>query len=176
MAVANLPAGHVPTAAELAEWRDAINRLIGPPFARLTGTFSHPVSNTTLANVTGLAVAALANKVYKVDLRFNYDGSTTGDLKYDITLPAGATLLSWKSYGLDAADAGTTGSVYRAVALFPSVHGALGAGSPLVVDANGLLVMSSTAGSVQVRIAQSASSATATRLFTGTYLHLQEVA
>jgi hypothetical protein len=56
------------------------------------------------------------------------------------------------------------------------VHGALGAGATLVVTINGTIRVGPTSGTVSLDWAQGTSSATATTLYTDSWLRLQRIA
>ncbi len=128
-------------------------------------------SSTTLQNDDNLVCAVVASGVYVAQWRLRTDGATTGDLKYAFTGPSGATM-TWESRGLAAADVANVAMVSTDVAAIGTTvtHGTLGAGTTLTVLGTGLLVVSVTAGNLQLQWAQGTSSGTATNVFAGSWL------
>lgn len=157
-------AGQILTAddlnAEIFDWR--------PVHVELTGDQS-VAANTTLANVSGLLVPVAASRTYRINFDpMHVDGAGTAqDIKYAMTFPAGAEL-----YVLDALG-GTAAGVSTFVASDMSIAAVAGTGiasgsayashglSTSVTGANHvmILVMSTTAGNLQVQAAQNSAGA-----------------
>lgn len=133
-------------------------------------------SSTTLQNDDNLVCAVVASGVYVVNWALRMDGATAGDFKYAFTGPASATM-TWESRGLAAADASNVAMITTDVAAIGTTvtHGCLGAGTTTRVHGSGLLVVSSTAGNLQLQWAQGTSSVTATNVFAGSWLKLERV-
>ena len=135
-------------------------------------------SSTTLANDNHLALALSASATYLVDLFLIVDGSTTGDFKMGWTFPTGATG-DWTINAINtgAGAAATSGSITRAaIALASSENaGAAGAGTKLILQPRGLVVTSTTAGTLQLQWAQNTSDATGTVVYAGSWMRLERV-
>ena len=147
-----------------------------PLFARKT-TDESVTSSTTLQNDDALSVSVLASCTYEVKLFLVYDAATSGDLKFGFTGPAFATF-DWVQGGLlNTADAsfGSFAMDFKNATATAIVTGA-GAGTKLIAMPEGLLVVSTTAGSFGLQWAQGTSSATATHVFAGSWMRLRRVA
>lgn len=133
-------------------------------------------SSTTLQNDDNLVLAVVASAVYVVQWNLRMDGAAVGDFKYAFTGPAGATLV-WESRGLAVADASNLAAITTDVAAIGTTvsHGTLATGTTTRVAGSGLLVMSSTAGNLQLQWAQATSSGTATNVFAGSWLKAERV-
>jgi hypothetical protein len=143
-------------------------------FAALSADAGSITSNTTLANVTGLYVAVAANKVYMFDLVAYFDAGPTGDSKWGLTFPAGATG-TWS--GSPAKNAADTASNFAAVSIATTIAGgATNSGTVVTAHYTGLIRTAGTAGAVQVQVAQQATDATALIVKADSHLLLREVA
>lgn len=150
-------------------------------FARKTANET-VTSSTTLQNDNHLFVSVAANAVYIVELVGLLSGDDTADIKYVFTYPTGATLAGGQVNLFDTISGGasTAGDGnFRALAASASPSTALNAGT---VDTNfvtcwykGLLIMSSTAGTLQLQWAQINSVAVATGFLAGSYIKLDLV-
>lgn len=153
-----------------SELNDNLN-IIGYVAADVTKT-----SNTTLADMTGFAVAVEANTTYLVDGYVAYVAGNTGDIKLAFTAPTGATG-HWGVAGLDTTSLTSAGLLTavrkdafgdaNTLALGGTNSGALPALAFLV---RAFIVTSSTAGTLQGRFAQNVSNATSTVIKTGSWL------
>lgn len=155
----------------------ALNQLNGyDVFARKTADQS-VTSSITKVDDTHLSGSVLANGVYIVRWSLRTDGATAGDLRYAFVGPGAATM-AWESAGLAAADATNVAPSITDVAAIgtDAVHGTIGTGSTTRVDGSGLLLVSSTAGTFKLQWAQGTSSATATRVLTGSWMFARQVA
>jgi hypothetical protein len=143
------------------------------PQARKTATES-VTSSATLQNDDELFVSVEANAIYTVVACLFYDGATAGDFKFSFTGPSGYSF----DYAATIAPTAATTAAGNTVnnSAFAETDtlgvGAVGAGTTLVVPIQGILVISSTAGTFQLQWAQNASSATATRVFAPSFLDL----
>jgi len=158
--------GDVLTAADMNAWT--------VPLAAYRTTTQSVTSSTTLQNDNALSVAVAANAVYIVELALIYDADTAGDLKLGWTIPAGASITNVADSMLTGTAAATTDDQMTAGTTNP-VAGGLGAGTNCGFVGKWLLTISSTSGTLQLQWAQGTSSATATRLFAGSYLLAQRV-
>lgn len=131
-------------------------------------------SSTTMQNDDHLVLAVASSTTYLMEARLACDGSngTAGpNLAVTWTVPTGATM-RWGTEDV------TLGSVDRWAALFDDVmtfnHTSY-IGTDVLVSLYGILIVSTTAGNLQLRWAQLDSNANATRLFTGSSLKLTPV-
>jgi hypothetical protein len=145
-------------------------------FVRKTATES-VTSSTTLQDDDDLVLAVEADSVYLLDALLFYDGGTAGDFKLAFTYPTGATIDYVHTGPPTTASGGTGNTVDNRLIVETDTLGlgAAGAGTTLGVHITGVLVVDSTAGSLQLQWAQFASSGTATRVFAPSYLYLRKV-
>ncbi len=138
-------------------------------------------SSTTLGDVTGMVLALEASSTYIVDGYLGYVAGATGDIKLAWTVPSGTTG-HWCCYGLVTGSTGSVGDLNALrIAAFGDANTLLLGGS----DSNsGLLaalprlyvVTDTTAGSLQLRMAQNTSNATSTVVKLGSWLRAVKVA
>ncbi|MFD7794314.1 hypothetical protein [Streptomyces sp. NPDC059759] len=148
-------------------------------------------ATTTQTPDPHLQFTAEANAVYTWYGWIKYDGDTAADLVINFTPPAGA-LGEWAGHGTGITVIGATntptlesntirsnGYMLRTetndVAQFRT-YGCLGVGNPLSVYLYGILRVQATGGTWSLDWSQSASSATATTLYTDSYITLQRTA
>ena len=161
-------------------WGTTVNAALNQLNAYIVGAWKTGTeavtSSTTLQNDDNLVCSVVASGVYVAQWGLRMDGAAAGDFKYAFTGPAGATM-TWESRGLAAADASNLAAITTDVAAIGTTvtHGCLGAGTTTRVAGSGLLVVSSTAGSLQLQWAQGTSSGTATNVFAGSWLKLERV-
>jgi hypothetical protein len=152
-----------------AQLRDNLNYLYRS-FARKSA--DEPViSSTVLQDDNHLFLPMLASETWTWEGFILYDGATTADLKIAFTVPAGAT----GAWGVVGADVTTTTSLnvtsFGAYGDANTISlGALGAGTLACAFVQGTVIMSGTAGNLQLRWAQVASIATNTNIFTNSWL------
>lgn len=132
-----------------------------------------------------------ASAVYILHGWIKFDADTAADLKVLISAPSGA-LGEWTALGagnnvvgsnatptLTLNTQGGTGYLIRTESAELGVartHGGLGAGTVLTLLIEGTVRVGSTSGTVSLDWAQSASSATATTLYTDSWLCMQRIA
>lgn len=146
--------------------------LLVPLFARKT-TDEGRTSTVALANDADLVVPVQADSTYVFEATIFYDGATTGDLKFDLTSPAGSTL-KWAPVGLTGAATSGAGSIDVRVGV--GTPGAAGAGTQTGLRVRGLLRTAGTAGNLQFRWAQVVSDATATTVYIDSFITAEKVA
>ncbi len=171
--VSSLPAGHIPTAAELQTYADGINSF---QYARKTGDESL-ASNTTMQNDDHLVVPVVANAVYEVQAFIVYTSGTTGKIKIGWTGPTSATF-DWCSNGLEQnVTAASAEKVWRAYNAIGDIQTLGTAGTVVKVTAMpiGLLETFGTAGNLQFRWAQNTSDVTATIVRTNSFLRVKRL-
>ena len=164
MAVKQWAAGDVLAAADMNAWTV-------PLYLYKTASTSR-ASNTTLTADRHLIVPMAANAMYDLVGLIDYEADATGDLKYQFTLPAAATM-NYAWIGFTAADA-MTDNAGNVAATVTTVGGG-GAGVARGNTITGSIVTSSTAGNLGLNWAQSSSVATATILHQYSYLKLVRV-
>lgn len=132
-------------------------------------------SSTTLVSDNALFLPVAANATYDFFCYLNYTGGTQGasDIKVQWTVPAGATL-RFQPVGIGTGGGmgfGNTDSAASSVAL-----GTQGSGTLCGATMLGTLIMSSTAGTLQLEWAQNSSNATATTVKAQSLLRLARLA
>jgi hypothetical protein len=159
-------AGQTLTAAALNSAISAASTLKARQTAQVDKT------NSSFANLTGLAVAVEANKVYRCKLRALVTGANvTHDVKFQVTLPAGATI-EWSMYAGNTAitanpmsiDTGTTNGA----------HSRGTVAGTLTYVAEGVITTAGTAGTAQVQGAQNTTDAGTCSFLVGSTFSLEE--
>lgn len=165
-------------------------RSMQPQTLRKTADTSITASTSPTAD-PHLTFDVTASAVYVWWGWLKYDGATAGDLLVSFTAPSGA-LGEWAGHGtgitvigssstptLETDTVRTNGYMQRTESndvTQSRSFGALGVGNALTVDIKGTLRVGSTAGTWALAWAQNASSATATTLYTDSYIALQRIA
>lgn len=132
-------------------------------------------SNATLASDTQLQVAVVANATYQLEMFLDYSSATAADAQFSLAVPASAT---WKvaPFGMTAATAATSGSLETAPATTGGiVLGGNAVGVHVSATPAGWVKTAGTAGNVTVQWAQSVLTASATVLYTGSWIRLTRV-
>lgn len=158
--------GDVLTASDMNIW--VVPRaVVKPSDQSLTST-------TTMVNDTALVLPVDANATYDIHGFLLYEGGVqnSSDMKIQWTFPAGLTMY-YQLVGID------TGGVIRSAthtqATVPTI-GSNGAGTRIVQSVNGTVIVSSTAGNLQLQWAQNTSSGTATIMHAMSHLQLHRIA
>lgn len=133
-------------------------------------------SNTVLQNVTSM-VATLpgtAGAIFQFRGHVFYDATTTADIKFAFTIPAGATM----RWGMTGLGPGGTNPVYTAITGSGTAIpiGALGIGSVLWVPFGGEVTMAATGGNLQMQAAQNTSDPSVTTVFTRSFMEVWRTA
>lgn len=159
-----------------------------PKTARKTADTSRSATTTVSADIH-LQFPVEANAVYEWWGWIKYDAPAAGDLNIDFSVPSGA-LGEWTAIGVGigrvvgATDAATpvvqadtqasTGYMLRVESTDVAAARAFGglgtAGTPLTIDLKGTLRMGSTAGTFSLDWAQRVSDATATTIYTDSWI------
>lgn len=135
-------------------------------------------SSTTMQNDDELLAAVEASATYDVLLHLLYDSATAGDISIGWSGPTGATL-NWGLIGVhvNETSSSTVANVSmqsRIISEIVDLGGGASTGTYGLV--HGTLITSSTAGTLNFRWAQRASSATATNVRAGSQLILRRTA
>jgi len=147
--------------------RDNLNFLYRPPIRKTAD--QSVTSSTALISDTHLVMAMAVSEVYEFEFVLFFTAATAGDIKLALNVPAGATG-SWGAFGPDTTTP-TTYKSFQAAAFGDATtvtFGGNAANETLVL--NGVVIQSSTAGNLQLRWAQSTSSATSTTIFANSFL------
>lgn len=138
-------------------------------------TTTSVTSSTSFVDVTGLAVSVLANATYALDGFIAYNAGATGDIKFAFTAPAGADAL-WGLYGIGTGETTSTAEIQIARLDALGDTAAMNGGG---VDSGllhcrplGTIITGATPGTLQLRMAQVTSNATASVVQTGSWLRL----
>lgn len=161
-----------PTLAAGQRITAALLRSMLPQAVRKTADTSRSAT-TTFADDDHLVFAAEANAVYVMSGWIKYFADPTPDIKLQFSVPTGCLgEWGWLMPGSGTLAAGTTGYSIRTetndVAQFRTGYGT--SDSSHMTPLGGLFRMGSTAGNIALQWAQNTSSATATTLYTDSFL------
>jgi hypothetical protein len=162
-----------------------------PQIVRKTADTSRSATTTRTAD-PHLAFDIVTNGVYVFDGWLKWDGDNAGDISIQLTVPTG-TLGDWTLWGtgnnvigasavpaLQSNTGDPRGYMVRSESLDVNnarSYGALGTGgTPLAMVFTGTVRGGSTAGTVSIDWAQASSSATATTLYTDSWIRFQRIA
>jgi hypothetical protein len=133
-------------------------------------------SSTVLQNVTNMAAAlpATAGTIFRWSSTIFYDATTTADMKFAYTIPAGATM----RWGVNALGPGGTNPVYTAITGSGTAVsvGALGIASVTMALIEGEVTMGGTSGNLQLQAAQNTSDASVTTIYTRSFMEVWRTA
>lgn len=148
------------------------NNWLQPLFARKTSDETI-ISNASLQNDDVLFLAVAASAVYEFRLRAIINSGTTPDFKMGWTFPAGLTM----TYDLfEGESLGAVANVIQGPYIQTDVPPVSTTGSDQPWIAEGLVIVSSTAGTLQWQWAQNTLTASNTIVRAGSYLRLRRVA
>ena len=109
-------------------------------------------STTTLANVTGLALALAANSTYQVDAQVMFQtAATTTGIRLTQTVPAGATVVA--QWNTPTSLTAVTAANQRAADAGAATTAIDAANANTLATASLLVITGTTAGSLQIRFA-----------------------
>lgn len=166
MAIPTWTVGEVLASADVNTWF--------VPLAAVKSSDQSISSSTVLTNDTALSIAVAANSTYAFTGLLIYEGGTQGssDMKFQFTVPAGATL---NYMPLHQSTAGNISGVALSTAASVPSCGSGGAGNSFTVTITGTLIVSSTSGTLQLQWAQNTSSGTATIMHQNSWLMLRRI-
>lgn len=167
---ASLKLGAGETPSDAATVRAALGNL----WAYLASDQASITSNVTLADVSGLAVALLANTTYSGTITMVYDTGATPDAKFGLTVPA-STTGTWSGGAVRNTADTAANFTAQSIATAYSVGG-VAAGTVVVARFDVTIITSATAGNLQVQAAQDTTSATALIVKAGSKIELRAVA
>jgi hypothetical protein len=156
---------------------DDVNIYLKNSISSIRLTSKQIASSTTLQNDASLVVAVAANSTYELSGQLVYNGVTGGDLKVGWTAPAAASM-AWSGLGLtQTAAAFSDDQTFYGTLVDAPIFGALGTGSnqTAVLVLGGLLIVSGTAGNLQLQWAQGTSNVTETTMFAHSYIHVKRI-
>ena len=143
---------------------------------KVAKTANQVVNNsTTLVNDLHLVAALPAiNTYYHVAIIARYTSSTTADIKFSLTLPAGATGFIGGP-GLTTAAAGQTADADFEAVTIPAVrpYGGAGGATFTLVTLNATILTGANAGNCQLQWAQNALDATNTTIFAQSLMKIE---
>jgi hypothetical protein len=134
-------------------------------------TIDETVNNSaTMQNDDELFVAVAANSVYELNLRIQYNSNATADFKYGFTFPAGTTMQYTQTvYGVGIAVLNTFEQDQTST---PGIEGQAAIKGILIT---GVVITSSTAGTLQLQWAQNTANVSNTLLKAGSHMRLQKL-
>lgn len=130
------------------------------------------ISTTTLQNDDELLVPVAASSVYQFTLSANILSGATPDFKLGWSLPAGATM----TWSVQEGTPGNLAAVLQGPFTAASVVAINGTGTDQMVIAEGLVIVSTTPGTMRLQWAQNTSNATNTFVGANSWLQLRKVA
>lgn len=170
--------------ADVATHETRITALEGESVKAVKTADETVTSSNTLQNDDHLTVAVAANKTYAITGFLIWTGNETGDIKFALTFPTGATV-HWAVTGGNNADTGfNAGGTRGGTQYFASLNqtssptGAIdiaGSTSPLHGHLLGTIVTAGTAGNLRLQWAQNTSNGTGTVLKKGSWLKVEEI-
>jgi hypothetical protein len=150
-----------------------LNKVL-PILARATADTTR-TSTTTLTDATGMSLALEASAEYALEGYLAYDAGANGDLKVAFTVPTGTTG-HWGLYAISTASTGSVGDLdARRQAAYGAATTQAAGGSDsfdnqMMCPVFGYLLTDTTAGDLQLQVAQNTSSGTSTVLQSGSWL------
>ena len=133
-------------------------------------------SSTVLQNITNMAAAlpGTVGAIFRWSAVAFYDATTTADIKFAWTIPAGATM----RWGMNALGPGGTNPVYTSITGSGTAVsiGALGIASVTMALMEGEVTMGATSGNLQLQGAQNTSDASVTTVYTRTFMEVWRTA
>lgn len=130
-------------------------------------------NSTAFVNDTQLVVPIpTLSTTYAFDLTIAYLASTTSDIKFQFTVPAGAAF-SFGGYGAATGIAAITGDANFAWGTTAAFGGS---GFDMITTLHGTLVSAGTAGNLQLQWAQNALDASNTTVYSRSWMRLMAIA
>lgn len=129
-------------------------------------------SSTTVQDDNELSMTLNANSNYWLDGMIINDGAAAGDFKLQFVVPSGT--IRWLADGPDSSAAATTDIVDRnwKAGSLTTIVGCIASGTSTVLPVSGIIRTGASGGTFKLQWAQGTSSATATRVFTDSFLRV----
>lgn len=131
-------------------------------------------SSTTFQNDDQLVLPLAASATYAFEAFLIYDGSTAGDLKLQFTGPSGCAM-NWANFANVSGAASATltyGPIMNTLAQVTPQGIACNGATAMCARPAGIVINGSTSGNLQLKWAQVASNATATRILIGSWMKI----
>lgn len=151
-----------PTAAQIDD--------LAPRYAYKTGDETI-ISNSTLQNDDHLFLTVAASTRYEFQLYMAYNSGTTPDLKIGWTVPTGTT----NTYTIDYFDTSAVRQAGQSTTVLTAGFAVGGFGADLYARFEGVLSVSTTAGTFQIQWAQNTLTASNSTVRAGSFLRLQKI-
>lgn len=132
-------------------------------------------STTVTAADPELLLPVQANAVYEIHVVLLFTGAATGDIKYQLTLPASSTAEGyWVGAGTTIAAAAIAGSVGLVAGDLTAVRssGASDTSTTIGITMQGFVTIGATSGNLGLKWSQLTSDVTATTVLTGSHMTL----
>jgi len=136
------------------------------------GTAFSLASNTTLANLVGLALPVVAGATYQIHGQLQGTAAASGGIKAALTAASGLTLTSANVTGMNY-NGTTLNTQTNVTALAADFSNSAAAYTNLYFDGSFVV---NAAGTLQLQAAQNTSNATATTVALGSYMSLIRIA
>jgi hypothetical protein len=129
-------------------------------------------SSTTVQDDNHLSMTLNANTNYWLDGLLLVDGAAAGDFKLQFVVPSGT--IRWLADGPDSSAAATTDIVDRnwKAGSLTTIMGTIASGTTTILPVSGIIRTAASGGTFKLQWAQGTSSATATRVFTNSFLRV----
>lgn len=137
---------------------------------RLSADVGLTPSSAVLQNVAGMVVVLPTAGIFRWRSTLFYDASTTADIKFAYTMPAGASM-RWGVIG-QATSGGTMVTSTTTVSGTAIALGALGVGTFAMASIEGDITMGGTGGNLQLQAAQNTGDATAINIGARSYMEV----
>lgn len=129
-------------------------------------------SSTVLQNITNMVATlpGVNGSIFQFWCRIFYDVSTTADIKFAFTIPAGAAM----RWGLSSLNTGGTNPTYTTTNVSGTAlaAGGLGVGSTMFAVIEGEVTMGATPGNLQLQAAQNTSDPSVSTLMARSFMEV----
>jgi hypothetical protein len=152
-----------------------LNGLVPLYKQKLTSETVTNMNSTTYQNDDELFLPVEANTTYRMLAYLKFDAAANAGIKFSWTGPTGATM-TWSPYGADSSQVVGAGYNMRELAIGGDGNlSTSGVGTTDTCRPGGLLIVSSTAGNLQLRWAQRVAQLSNVRVSDRSWLKLEKV-
>lgn len=137
----------------------------------LTG--DQTTTSNVAVNITDLVLPLAINKTHKFTGTFRIANNNTGGIRFQLTVPTGATIVFNIFGATSSTSAFITGTTFTSATLFTTF--VTFTPTSIMIMINGEVVMGSTAGSMQFGFASGVNTQTSTIFKTGTHLTVTQI-